>query len=402
LLGLTLFALAMVAAEAHADNPTDSPTKRETTPASDVAASPPWSAGLRTERWIDESRAKRELIVDLWYPAAAELRVTTARRDLYFFPRIRALRDAPPAPGRFPLILFSHGLTAYRGQSAFLCEHLAERGYIVAACDHQGNTGHDFDPRKFFETGIDRPTDLRVMLDRLTGLGPGPKDFPLERVDRNRVAAMGHSLGGYTALAVGGAWVSVKGLPLPKSLTNSSDFYCCGDDRIKAVVALAPVCRPAFSPEGLAKLRVPTLLMAGDRDLVTPSADHQRPIFRNLGGPRLLITLKGASHFAFADEELVREAPFMVRALHQPTINRIDNDRLVCDAVLRFLDDRFEPRRPSRPVPAIYVQRTEIESVDLPLSGFGRPAAVPAGSTSAPRNSTSAPIRLEGPVSGKP
>src|SRR5262249_56282777 len=54
-----------------------------------------------------------------------------------------AVRDAGPRPGSYPLVMFSHGFGGHRRQSTFLCTHLASHGYVVAACDHTGNTLFD-------------------------------------------------------------------------------------------------------------------------------------------------------------------------------------------------------------------------------------------------------------------
>jgi dienelactone hydrolase len=48
-----------------------------------------------------------------------------------------AVRDATPAPGRFPLLLFAHG--SVETQSV-MCEYLASYGYVVAAVRSRGAT----------------------------------------------------------------------------------------------------------------------------------------------------------------------------------------------------------------------------------------------------------------------
>ena len=42
----------------------------------------------------------------------------------------------PVAPGRYPLVVFSHGYAGYRDQSTFLTAFLATWGFVVAAPDH--------------------------------------------------------------------------------------------------------------------------------------------------------------------------------------------------------------------------------------------------------------------------
>ena len=42
----------------------------------------------------------------------------------------------PVAPGRYPLVVFSHGFAGFRDQSTFLTARLASWGFVVAAPDH--------------------------------------------------------------------------------------------------------------------------------------------------------------------------------------------------------------------------------------------------------------------------
>src|SRR5262245_37468056 len=111
----------------------------------------PHPAGVRTAELIDAVR-DRPLDVEIWYPAADRHRgqdVDPERCDRYELlaglPLVtqQAARDAAPAAGRFPLVVFSHGYGGHRRQSTFLCTHLASHGYVVVAPDHTGNTLRD-------------------------------------------------------------------------------------------------------------------------------------------------------------------------------------------------------------------------------------------------------------------
>ena len=142
--------------------------------------------GVRTVELHDPAR-DRALTVEVWYPADGALAGADrdpARRDRYLllpgFPPSyqHAVRDAAPAPGRRPLIVFSHGLAGHRRQSTFYCTHLASHGYAVIAPDHAGNTFRDLmgramptDAARWADWMRARPADVRFLIDRVADLG---------------------------------------------------------------------------------------------------------------------------------------------------------------------------------------------------------------------------------------
>lgn len=330
---------------------------------STVSAWGPYPVGQQTIVLLDPQRGGRRLVTEIWYPRAeqastdlqpgADAAKTLGSANRYRLPvhrrrgegpagEGRVVRNAPAAAERFPVILFSHGLTAVRDQSQFLTRFWASHGYVVAAPDHQGNTGYDFNPLEMYQSGLERPRDLRFLLGQLWELNR-QGDWELAgRLNLNRVAATGHSLGGYTALVLGGAWIHVKGLPIRLDPGERPDFYEIADPHVVCVVALAPLYKPAFNAEGLAHLKLPTLILGGTCDTVTPFEEHQRPIFRELAGPATLAKIEGASHFSFADENLLDDAPFFIKAMHKPTIGRKECDDIIRTTTLRFLDENLK------------------------------------------------------------
>lgn len=53
-----------------------------------------------------------------------------------------AIKNADPAAGRFPLIVFAHSSPP---QQSIMCEYLASFGFVVAAVPSKGSFGYDFD-----------------------------------------------------------------------------------------------------------------------------------------------------------------------------------------------------------------------------------------------------------------
>lgn len=314
----------------------------------DPCAPGPYRVGAMTIDFVDESRANRLLRTEIWYPThatealvqpketAAEPPVPAARPKPILVGKHTALRDVPVAEGKFPWIVFSHGLLAVREQSTFLTEHLASHGFIIVSADHQYNTARDFRPKEVYQSGIDRPKDVAYLIDHMIQKNQTPGD-PLEgRFDVPRLAVMGHSYGGYTALAVGGAVVDVEAMARRTNLSLPEEGVDFADSRPRAIIAYAPVGPPVFAPAGLAHLQKPTLVFGGTIDDVTPLEQHQLPIFRYAGGPCILATIEGGTHYSFNNAELSRLISMFIK--DRPMISRAESDAMIFRVTMAFLE----------------------------------------------------------------
>lgn len=125
-----------------------------------------------------------------------------------------AVRDATPRPldGPLPVLVFSHGLSGFRTQSATLCAHLASRGYVVVSADHPGRDLATFAPCLFDPPagecqlgglfGTDpAPEDIGHLLDWLTD----PPDWIAPLIDLDQLGILGHSAGGNSTVTVANA-----------------------------------------------------------------------------------------------------------------------------------------------------------------------------------------------------
>ena len=242
---------------------------------------------------------ERVLPTEIWYPALppADER---ARASHPFGLSYDAFPDLAPIEGLCPLVVFSHGNSGYRQQSTFLTTHLARAGFVVAAPDHVGNTFpemlalKDDDARRAVHREIrrHRPADLHAVLRALldapaSAAGRAPArhaTLPLPALDPARVASLGHSFGGWTALKL----VAL-------------------DPRIRAVCALAPVSEPfvgrrAFEPRELPlPAQVHTLVIAARDDVLVDLETSLLPLFARIGPAASLEILDDADHFHFCD-----------------------------------------------------------------------------------------------------
>ena len=200
-----------------------------------------YAVGVRTIYLTDGSRG-RELVTQIWYPAEPQgsparyaRRLELSRLHSYEAEiRTNAYQDAPLAAsgGAFPLVLFGHRWGGTRTQDTFLAEELASHGYIVAATDHPGNAarvetrdgrvvtgqmGSLIDPaRGVAQVMASWNAQLEVwtaddefVLNALAAAS-GETGWLQDRVDMDRVGAVGHSFGGASSMRLLGLDPRVK------------------------------------------------------------------------------------------------------------------------------------------------------------------------------------------------
>ncbi len=265
--------------------PTTTPSPKVSLPAfQDPQTQGSYAVGRRTFTVTDPTR-QRTITVDAWYPApkASAAGKPLSRyvvADGLGYPSHMAYDNLPAATGKFPVMIFSHGKPTIRFQSSFLMEAVASYGYVVIAPDHPGSTGlNDYLPVS--TDLIERSRDLTFVLNQVAagagGLG--------STVDMTKVAASGHSLGAYTAMA----------LPI------GADAGVPADKRIKAIVAMTPTTS-YLSDAQMTSIRIPTLLFGGTQDDLTPLVPNlSRPLADISGRPLVRVDLIGATHRAFIE-----------------------------------------------------------------------------------------------------
>ena len=218
----------------------------------------------------------------------------------------------------FPVIVISHGLGSNRNTFAYLGEHLASQGFAVAIPEHIGTNSAQFQeilsglakPPKASNL-INRPFDIKYLLDKLEQLEV--------KLNLQQVGVLGQSLGGYTALAVGGAehnraklaqdcagdqhdnvFFDMSALIQCRVNELPQENYQLQDERIKAILAINPLSNKIFGQEGLSKIQVPTMILSGENDFITPPVPEQIYPFTWLTTPnKYLVLVEEGTHFSF-------------------------------------------------------------------------------------------------------
>ncbi|OZV73527.1 hypothetical protein CA850_31085 [Micromonospora echinospora] len=256
----------------------------------------------RPDPWAPEQ--SRELMVSMWYPAAAPVGApapyTTAAvsarvvagtglplpPDVLTTVRTHARRDAPVRPNRhgWPLVLLSPGFSLSRESLTGLAEDLASRGYVVAGIDHPYEAygvefpdGRVVDCRACDEWGdgtaqkviAGRTADVSFLLDRLTGPRPVWRGF----VDRQRVAMVGHSIGGASAV---------------RTLVTDARVDAAADLDGTLFTPVGPTVRPV-------------MLVGAER----PQDHSWVRDWPDLGGWKRWLTVTGSGHMSFTDRPVL-------------------------------------------------------------------------------------------------
>jgi predicted dienelactone hydrolase len=263
----------------------------------------------------------RPLTLEIWYPAiipeGREERTTyempmpgipaTAPAQTTFPIFGKALRDAPPTSGKYPLVVVSHGYPGSRFFLTYLTENLASKGYIVVSIDHTDSVLGAVKP--FPSTLLNRAGDQLFTVDAIEEMSKATGNFLSHMVDDTRVAIVGYSMGGYGALASAGAGYNKKSMTagmvpggyLDDWTADSPKYAAKLRKEVRAVVAISPWgAQPPYNSwdaAGLAGIHIPLLMIAGDQDDVSDFSHGIRPAFEKaVNSERCLLVYENARH----------------------------------------------------------------------------------------------------------
>jgi predicted dienelactone hydrolase len=276
-----------------------------------AAAQAAETLGFKEITLPDQSN-NRALHVSLWYPSAGSGSAETIGENKVYF-GISAVINGEPMTGAHPLVVLSHGYGGSWRNLNWLAAALVQQGYIVAAPDHPGTTSFDRSPEQAAKLWL-RPQDLSRVMDAVIA------DPALAgKVAPERIAAIGHSLGGWTVAELAGARfdspqfmadcatpVSKRacGLAAEFRITAQTGSALDGelrDRRIGAVVTLDLGLARGFTPESLGNVTVPALVIGAGIDIGgLPSALESGYLAEHLPqATTRYVTIADTMHFSF-------------------------------------------------------------------------------------------------------
>ena len=252
---------------------------------------------------------------------------------------------------RYPLLLFSHGLTGSPISNDYISalRVFAAWGYVVAAPFHGDgryanvkleNFNDQFYAllhiKDFVAMQAVRPLSLSSALDAVLA----SPQFAAH-VDPARVGGFGASLGGESLVLMAGAQLTTTVGQSSKQVTL--------DPRLKAAVGYVPYFGqdvfPAFGRDqhGLTGVTLPLLALSGTADTTAPIGPTEKG-FEFLNGTRQLVALTGVQHgfaTAFANDIFTWSLTFLAGQLTGDAVARATSARMTSvagagDDVLRI------------------------------------------------------------------
>lgn len=205
--------------------------------------------------------------------------------------------NAPVAEGQYPLILVSHGSGGSHLLYRSITCHLARHGYIVAMIEHPGNNRLDNRFMGKVENLQYRPRHLKLTADYLF------QDAVFSgHLQPEKIGVIGHSMGGYAALALAGGvpWYPPEAFKPDYAGPAPMQIEVEHDDRVHALILLAPAT-VWFSPQAaLSRVAVPILMLSAEHDPYTP-AWHNMIVLNGVPDPARVTSrcVKNAGHFSF-------------------------------------------------------------------------------------------------------
>ncbi|RZM77985.1 alpha/beta hydrolase [Leptolyngbya iicbica] len=341
----------------------------------------------------EEVLATQQLLFELpRFDVTQELMRLPARQveATLFLPQPRL--SGQPLPEEIPVVVISHGLGDGRTSYDYLANFLAERGFAVASLDHPGSNSQQIaqllsglspeliDDHEF----ANRPIDVSELLNELEQFAKTRPDLG-DRLNTNNVGVIGHSFGGYTALALGGATYSPETLlqacePQPDYLNPSLLLQCQAsgvmeeaqgfkDDRVRAVLAVNPVGRDIFGPSGYRNIGVPTMIFSATDDTVAPALPEQIEPFTWLQTPsRYLVLASDTTHFSVIDWDPTNEPLIAVPEGLLGTSPELAKDYLQTLALVFMLRYLQQDSRYDAALTAQFIDSSVMRSPLTPLS----------------------------------
>jgi len=325
-----------------------------------------WVNHAQVDDLAPASGVKREVVVWIWYPSARSQSAAPAEYlpSSWHEPRARSAgallshfltRDPSvvhvhsssnpgisPEQNSYPVVIMRPGGSALTADFTTLAEDLASHGYVVVGFDAPYRSGLVVFPdgRVVLRSPAANTDNLTVadqerFVKRILPMWSGDAQFVVDqlerlnaadpsgrfkqRLDMQRLGIFGHSFGGATALQ-----------------------FCHDDSRCKAGIDLDGEPLGSVIKDGLTQ---PFLFLLSDHGDLSDPEPHKvitdlESIYDRVPNGRLLLYIRGANHFSFSDQILLK-SQYFIRTLQHLQKGGLDGRRglrITMDYVHTFFD----------------------------------------------------------------
>jgi predicted dienelactone hydrolase len=250
----------------------------------------PYAVGVAAYSFVDTNNGNRPEYVLVWYPVDASTITSSSPPAQYlldpytgttFLPATLSTDWEPlgydpayegPRPsgnGPFPLVMVSPAFGGDAWQYLFIGTRLASHGYVVAALEPYADCVWPWDPCDALLTVmVNRPRDVSFVITQLLAKSRTPGELLFQTIDPDRIAASGHSIGGYTTDALAGGDDLVCDSLIASGGQTPPPGTCMStlpDRRIKAMISLDGSSW-ALRYEELGRILIPSLIMGETLD----------------------------------------------------------------------------------------------------------------------------------------
>lgn len=237
----------------------------------------------------DAERGNRKVTLEAYYPLLSSG---------------QPVNGAQEQGTKFPVICFAHGYRHPGDQYGNLTGMLVPEGYIMLNLTTSGG---------LLPSHRSYTDDLRFLANAVPSLGEDPSS-PLFGLVDTLCCLMGHSMGG-------GAMFQAA----------------AGNSAIDAVIALTPYDTKPSAIEAAAGVRVPTMVISGTNDCITPPEKHHLPMYESSAAQdKTYIQIIGGTHCGMGESSKCIKAERLVGC--EPGLTTAEQTAVLARYIVPWLD----------------------------------------------------------------
>jgi predicted dienelactone hydrolase len=119
----------------------------------------------------------------MWYPCTEPPgEIDLGQITAAFGITVVGAKDVPVSGDKLPFVVVSHGRRSHFALHHDTAEALADAGCIVAAVNHPGDTVFDTSRSSELSVMVERPTDIKRLIDFMLGTSPAASHIDAERI----------------------------------------------------------------------------------------------------------------------------------------------------------------------------------------------------------------------------